>query len=153
MKRRTLNYIAMKRRQLLQFLALPLFLVGSCKEKLPTSPTIVTGKIIDEKGLPLEGAGLRLSGTDVKGFAGTTTFSITTESDKDGNYKLSQIIPKNTDHISILSRPTDKVPTGNQGYAPHISRNNSFVLETAPRDIARENWGKTTTLNYQFIKQ
>ncbi|PWJ59668.1 hypothetical protein CLV98_102502 [Dyadobacter jejuensis] len=146
----------MKRRQLLKLLGLAsptLLIAASCKEKLPTSPTIVTGKIIDENGLPLEGAGLRLSGTDVKGFAGAETFSITTESDKDGNYKLSQIIPKNTDRISILSRPTDKVPTGNQGYAPHISRNNSFVLETAPRDIARENWGKTTTLNYQFIKQ
>ncbi len=148
----------MKRRKLLQILGLAppaLLIAASCKEKLPTSPTIVTGKIIDENGLPLEGAGLRLSGTDVKGFAGTTTFSITTESDKDGNYKLSQIIPKNTDHISILSMSTDRVPKdqGFGGYHPYVSRNSSFVPESAPRDIARENWGKTSTLNYQFIKQ
>lgn len=145
----------MKRRKLLQLLGLipPALLAASCEEKLPTSPTIVTGKVIDENGLPLEGAGLRLSGTDVKGFAGTTTFSITAESGKDGTYELSQIIPKNTNHISILSMYTDKVPTGNQGYTPYVFRNNGFVPEAAPVDIARQNWGKITTLNYRFIKQ
>ncbi|PWJ59670.1 hypothetical protein CLV98_102504 [Dyadobacter jejuensis] len=147
----------MKRRQLLKLLGLAsptLLIAASCKEKLPTSPTIVTGKIIDEKGLPLEGAGLRLSGTNWKGFTPVPTFlSVTAESDKDGNYKLSQLIPKDTEVVSILSMATDKVPTGNQGYVPYVSRNNSFVPETAPVDIARENWGKTTTLNYQFIKQ
>ena len=145
----------MKRRQLLKLLGLapPLWLVA-CKDKLPSTPTIVTGKIIDQDGNPLEGAGLRLSGTNWKGFTPVPTFpSVTTESDKDGNYKLSQLIPKDTEVVSILSMSTDKVPVGNQGYVPYISRNNSYVPESAPLDISSENWGKTTILNYQFIKQ
>lgn len=148
----------MKRRQLLKLLGLTpptLLIAASCKEKLPSTPTIVTGKIIDENGLPLEGAGLRLSGTDVKGFAGAETFSITAESDKDGNYKLSQLIPKDTDRIGILSMSTDKVPKdqGFGGYHPYIFLNGKYIELGAPYDIPRSDWGKTITLNYQFIKQ
>ncbi|WP_149240747.1 hypothetical protein [Dyadobacter sp. 32] len=147
----------MKRRKLLQILGLipPALLAASCKEKLPSTPTIVTGKIIDENGLPLEGAGLRLSGTDVKGFAGAETFSITAESDKDGNYKLSQLIPKDTDRIGILPRSTDKVPL-NIGIGDFVSyqlKNSSYDKVTAPHDIPSSEWGKTVTLHYQFKKR
>ncbi len=146
----------MKRRQLLKLLGLapPLWL-AACKDKLPSTPTVVKGKIIDENGKPLEGAGLRLSGTDVKGFAGAETFSITAESDKDGGYKLSQLIPKNTDRISILPMHTDKVPL-NIGVGDFVSyqlKNSIYDKVTAPHDIPRSSWGKTTIINYQFKKR
>ncbi len=146
----------MKRRKLLQILGLipPALLAASCKEKLPSTPTIVTGKIIDENGLPLEGAGLRLTGRNIKGItAGYATFSIYVESDKEGMYRLSQLVPKETNEISILPYSTTKVPIGNQGYAHYIFLNGHYTQLGAPYDIARSDWGETTYLNYQFVKQ
>lgn len=148
----------MKRRQLLQMLGLipPTLLAASCKEKLPTSPTIVTGKIIDENGAPLEGAGLRLSGFNVKGYTGGyNTFSITIESDKNGLYKLSQLVPENTNQMSILPYSTNKIPLdqGFGGYHDYIFLNNKYSGLGAPYEIPRSDWGKTIILNYQFIKQ
>lgn len=78
--------------------------MASCLDTLPSTPTIVKGKIVDENGDPLEGAGLRLTGVNLKGFSGYDTFSITTESDRNGMYELSHIVPKNTEQISIASR-------------------------------------------------
>jgi hypothetical protein len=145
-----------KRRQLLKLLGLvPLVLLFSCKDKQPSTPTIVKGKIIDENGNPLEGAGLRLSGVKLKGFSGFDTFSITAESDKDGMYELSQVAPQNTDQISILPRTTDKVPLdmGFGGYHHYIFIGGKYVELGAPYDIPLSDWGKTITLNYQFIKK
>ena len=80
----------MKRRQMLCILCIaPAATLISCKDNLPSTSTIVRGKIIDENGNPLEGAGLRLSGANLKGFSGYDTFNITIESDKNGMYKLS----------------------------------------------------------------
>ena len=147
----------MNRRKLLQILGLipPTLLAASCEIKLPSTPTIVTGKIIDENGLPLEGAGLRLSGSQLKGFSGRDTFSIYMESGKEGMYRLSQLVPKETNAISILPYSTNKVPLdqGFGGYHHYIFLNEVYVELGAPYDIPRSAWGKTTTLNYQFVKQ
>lgn len=143
----------MKRRQLLQFMALPLLFASSCKEKLPTAPTIVTGKVIDENGLPLEGAGLSFYGVDNRGWSGIQTFDLTTETDKDGNYWFSYIVPKNTDDVSITSRGTSKVIIDNQNYQVFVLREGQFQLESSPYFIPRSDWGKTTIVNYQFRKR
>ncbi len=144
----------MKRRQLLKLLGLaPPLLLAGCKFKLPSTPTIVKGKIIDENGNHLEGAGLRLSGLELKGFSGTVTFSITIESDKNGLYELSQIAPAKTEQISILSRTTELILVGNQGYRPYYLIDGKIVPEESPYNILRSSWGKTTIINYQFIKQ
>ena len=146
----------MKRRKLLQILGLipPALLAASCKEKLPSTPTIVTGKIIDENGLPSEGAGLRLTGRNIKGYGGYSTFSITIESDKDGLYRLSQFVPKDTNEMSILPYTTSKVPisVGFGGYLSYIFLKGKYTEIGAPYNIPRSEWGKTITLNYQFIK-
>ncbi len=144
----------MKRRQLLKLLRLapPLWL-AACKDKLPSTPTIVKGKIIDEKGNPLEGAGLRLSGSELKGFSGTDTFSITIESDKNGQFELYQLVPARTEQISIASRSTSKIIINNQNYEVYIYNKGNYHLEVSPYFIDRSSWGKTTILSYQFIKQ
>ena len=146
----------MKRRQLLKLLGLapPLWL-AACKDTLPSTPTIVKGKIIDENGLPLEGAGLGLSGINWEGFNPFPTFTIVTESDKEGNYKFSQLIPKDTEVVNILPRSTDKIPL-NIGVGDFVSyqlKNNIYDKVTAPHDIPRSEWGKTTIINYQFKKR
>ena len=145
----------MKRRKLLQILGLipPALLVVACKEKLPSTPTIVTGKIIDENGLPLEGAGLDMAGIKWKGFTPIPTSGVTTESDKDGIYRMSLVVPEGTGDLSILPYSTNKVPIGNQGYAHYIFLNGHYTQLGAPHEIPRSDWGKTTKHNYQFIKQ
>ena len=140
----------MKRRQLLQFMALPLFLAGACKEELPHVPTIVTGQVIDENGLPLEGAGLRLTGADNRGWSGVPTFSLTTETDKNGTYRFSYVVPKDTDDVSIASRTTSKVIIDNLNYQVFVLRGGQYQLESNPYFIPRSDWGKTTIINYQF---
>lgn len=147
----------MKRRKLLQILGLipPALLAASCKEKLPSTPTIVTGRIIDENGLPLEGAGLRLTGRKLEGYSGVQTFSITIESDKYGMYQLPKLVPKDTDQMSILPYSTNKVPLdqGFGGFHHYIFLNGKYSELGAPYSIPRSEWGKTITLNYQFIKE
>ncbi|WP_215238957.1 carboxypeptidase-like regulatory domain-containing protein [Dyadobacter helix] len=147
----------MIRRQMLRLLGLvpPALLGISCKDKLPTTPTIVRGKIIDENGDPLEGAGLRLSGVNLKGFSGYDTFSITTESDKNGMYELSQVAPQDTEQIDILPRTTDKVPLniGIGDYVSYFLVEGNYEKITSPHFIPRSDWGKTITLNYQFRKR
>ncbi len=144
----------MKRRQLLKLLgfAPPLWL-AACKDKLPSTPTIVKGKIIDENGNPLEGAGLRLTGREIKGFSGTVTFSITIESDKDGLFKLTQIAPDRTEEISILPMSTDRITLdqGFGGFVSYILINGNYEKIASPQYIPRSSWGKTTIINYQFI--
>ncbi|MCE6987456.1 hypothetical protein [Dyadobacter sp. CY323] len=125
----------------------------SCKDRLPSTPTIVTGRIIDENGDPLEGAGLRLSGSNLKGFSGYDTFSITAESDRNGMYQLSQVAPEDTEQISIASRSTSQIKIDNQHYKVYVFADGQYHLSASPYDISRSAWGKTTTINYQFIKQ
>ena len=141
----------MKRRQLLKFMALPLLLASSCKEEPPDVPTIVTGQVIDENGLPLEGAGLSFGGEDNRGFSGITTFGLTTETDKNGTFRFSYIIPKNTDDVSILPRSTQKVKY-DVDYEAYIFLNGNYTQVTSPHFIPRSDWGKSTIINYQFRK-
>ncbi len=144
----------MERRPFLKILSLaPIAVLVSCKDSLPSTPTIVTGRIIDENGDPLEGAGLRLSGSNLKGFSGYDTFSITAESDRNGMYQLSQVAPEDTKQISIASRSTSQIKIDNQHYRVYVFTDGQYHLETSPYDIPRSAWGKTTTINYQFIKQ
>ncbi|WP_025765330.1 hypothetical protein [Dyadobacter tibetensis] len=143
----------MKRRQLLQFLALPLFLASSCKEKLPDAPTIVTGKVIDENGLPLEGAGLSFYGVDNRGWSGIPTFDLTIETDKDGTYRFSSIVPKDTDDVRLFSITTSKVIIDNQNYEVYLLLEGQYQPEASPYSIPRSDWGKSTILNYQFRKR
>lgn len=141
----------MERRQLLQFLALPLLFASSCKEKLPAAPTTVTGKVIDENGLPLEGAGFSFGGVDNRGFSGVPTFDLTTETDKDGSCQFSYIVPRDTDEVEILPRSTQKVKYDTD-YEAYIFLKGNYIQVSSPHSILRSDWGKSTVLNYQFRK-
>jgi hypothetical protein len=144
------------KRQLLEMFCLaPLAALVGCKDILPSTPTIIRGKIIDGNGNPLEGAGLGFSGANLKGFSGYNTFAITTETDQNGIYELSQITTQDIEKIHILPRTTDKVPLdeGFGGYVHYIFIDGRYIALGAPYDIPRSSWGKTITLNYQFIKK
>jgi hypothetical protein len=148
----------MKRRQLLKFLGLapPALLIGSsCQQKSPSSLTIITGTVIDGSGLPLPGAGLMLVGKKYKGNTPVPTFlAVTTESDNQGVYKFSKLIPKDTGTLTLLPYSTPKVSLdeGLGGYKHYIFLNGKYVELGSTYSIPQSDWGKTITLNYQFVK-
>jgi hypothetical protein len=95
----------MKRRRFLQGLALaPPLILGACKKDLlPKTATIITGKILDEKGKPIENVPLKLDGYhfsegSIAGGVGTreNTFKFEKNSDKNGFFEFSQVFPEKT---------------------------------------------------------
>ena len=96
-----------------------------------------------------------MSGINWKGFTPVPTFvGVSATSDKDGIYKLSQIVPKDTNELSTIPISTTKVPleVGFGGYQHNIFLNGHYTRLGAPYDVPRSEWGETITLNYQFIK-
>lgn len=146
----------MKRRKLLQILGLipPALLAASCKEKLPSTPTIVTGTIIDESGKPLEGAGLKMSGIKWDFTTPTPTKVVSIESNTDGFYELSMTVPDGTEELSILPYSTITVPLnlGAGNFVAYLLINGIATKITAQYPIPRSDWGKNATLNFQFIR-
>ncbi len=63
------------------------------------------------------------------------------------------MLSKDTEVVNIASRTTSKIIIGNQNYAVYVFKESNYQVEAAPYDIPRSEWGKTVTLNYQFIKQ
>lgn len=135
-------------------LAPPLLLASSCKEKFPSIPTIVTGRVVDENDIPVERVRLQLDGIKRTGVSATTTFSITADTDEDGIYTLSQIVPKETDKVAILMDAGFlEEPNGSYGYIPYIQIDGVYESVAVPHRIPASNYGKTTTINYQLRKQ
>ena len=94
----------MKRRKMLQLLGLapPAWLLSSCHEKLPKSATVVTGKIIDDNGAPLENVGVKLLGLANKFPSVTVTFENEVLTNKDGAFSISIVVPRKTDFVQII---------------------------------------------------
>ena len=78
----------MKREQFIKSLALsilPLALLQACKKSLPSTPTVITGKVIDENNMPVEGFMFSFSGIDKKNLInGLPTFLERQKTDKQG---------------------------------------------------------------------
>jgi hypothetical protein len=94
----------MKRRRFLKGLVLasPLLLGGCKKDLLPKTATVISGKVMDDKGKPIENVPLEFSGYRVSGgsIAGggikEDTFKIEKSSDKNGVFEFSQVVPEIT---------------------------------------------------------
>ncbi len=146
----------MKRQQFLKQLALlpPLaWMAVACKKSFPSTPTVVTGKVIDENGLPVEGVEFQFSGIYKKGFIAIgTTFDLTTQSDKDGIYKFSQIVPSNTDGADILPQSNTKFDL-EFVYQILLFLNGKYVIIGNPIPIQRNQYGTTVIINFQIRKK
>lgn len=135
----------MKRRQTLRLLgSLPIWL-AACKGKFPSAPTVVTGKVVDENGLPAEGIELTLVGNKKKGVSPIPTFDERTKTDSDGKYTLSHVVSSNTDFVVF------RIDTGTQ-YIPYIERDGQYEILGSSIIIQQKNYGKTKTINLQVRK-
>ncbi|WP_373512789.1 hypothetical protein [Persicitalea sp.] len=137
----------MKRHHSFRLLVLILFvcLSGACKGKFPSSPTIVTGTVVDEAGVPVKGIELTLSGTRVKGFSPIPTFDEDTETDSAGRYKLSYVVGRNTDFVEIA------IVTNNK-YFTYVKRDGRYEILTSSFTLQHKEYGKTKNVNFQIKK-
>lgn len=124
-------------------------LLISC-DRLPSAATVLTGKVTDKDGNPLIGAGLVMAGFKSSDPTSTPVFEVIAESASDGTYSFSQVVPYNTERIEIYSKNTSTVTIND--YTIYYFLDNAFQLAGAPYIIPKSNWGKTSVLNYQFIK-
>ncbi len=142
----------MKRRQLIVYGTY--FLLGiciSCDPKFPSAPTIFTGKVIDENNLPIEGMTLAMTGLRRASVSVIPTFDIETLTDKDGNFKLSYVVPKGTDFIEFLLEDSPTIKESTHSY--YIQRNGKYELLLSYESYERSEFGKTITINVQIIKR
>ncbi|MDF7819820.1 hypothetical protein P1X15_19520 [Runella sp. MFBS21] len=145
----------MKRRQFLSLVSIILILtLISCEKTLTSTPTIVTGRVIDENNTPVEGVEFRFSGYDQKNaFSHSETFYLTALTDKDGIYYLSQVIPNGTDNANILPLETSKFRFG-MDYNIFLYKDAvATTLVGRPIEIQSKNYGKTNTFNFQIRKK
>ena len=98
----------MKRRKFLIALGVvPPLVLSACNENAIPA-TIITGKVTDEKGLPIEDIpftfwGYRsYGGSPAGGGKQETTFKVEKKSNKDGTIGFSQAVPKNTTDVYLL---------------------------------------------------
>lgn len=126
--------------------------LAGCKEKLPSTPTIVTGKIVDENNQPMSGIIFELYGIDQTGILKQReTFNIKSESDKDGKYEVSVLIPNTTNWVTFRISPMNTLRIFNNYQTFYL---NGLIYEPFQDkvEIQREKYGKTTTINFQLRK-
>ncbi len=125
--------------------------IGSCKDKLPDTPTVVSGKFIDEAGKPIGNVQLQYYGVDQLGFSARSTFDLTTSTDQDGNYSFSQIAPTGTDHVEILAQQPDSMSA--YEYLIYFEVSGKYLPQGSPYRIPKNSWGKSLNLNYQVRRK
>ena len=137
----------MKRNQFWLWLLLLPPLLQSCEKKYPNAETIIQGKIVDENDNPMEGVAFVFSGINKTSLLNSTgTFYQTTKSDKNGEFTISQIIPKKTDYIDLNF-------TGSQPQYRNYIFTNSTLKAYIPDAISNYiTIGKTNNLKFQIKK-
>ncbi len=143
----------MKRKQFLNALtAFPILAVAACEKGFPSTPTVVTGKVIDENNLPVEGVEFIYGGARQKGLSYIPTFDINILTDKEGIYKGSFIVTGDTDFVTLK-------PIGNAKfdftfkYDVLFLLNGIYTIVGSPIPIQRNEYGTIVTLNFQIKKR
>ena len=118
--------------------------LSACNYKFPNAPTVVTGRVVDELGIPAEGIALTLSGIKKKGVSPIPTFDERTKTDSDGRYTLSHVVTSGTDFVEF-------VPATGTKYIPYIERDGQY--EILGSFVIRSNdYGTSKTVNLQIRK-
>lgn len=134
----------MRRRQSLRLLGLLPAWLAACNDKFPSAPTVVTGKVVDEFGMPAVGIELTLSGIKKKGVSPIPTFEERTQTDRNGEYRLSHVVPSGTDFVEF-------VPATGTKFIPYIERDGQYEI-LGSFVIRSSDYGKIKTVNLQVRK-
>jgi len=146
----------MKRRKFLIALGVvpPLVLSACKKDELPKTATVITGKVIDENNMPVEGWELLFYGIERKGISGADTFAEQKFTDSNGVFSFSITIPSDTVNVRfgpLGFRFDDKLNRKNPDYLIFIEVGGKF--EARIKDEASPVIGKENTYNYQIKKK
>jgi hypothetical protein len=146
----------MERRKMLKLLGLfpSLFLLSSCIDpKVPSTPTIVIGTVIDGDNMPMEGISLLMSGFKQSGVSSVNPFRAEATTDKNGKFTLSYVIPRGTDIVSIQALGSDIITDKTHQIYYQMDGTGTYTLMASPPEIKSGSYGKTTTINFQFKKR
>jgi hypothetical protein len=133
----------MKRRKFLIALGVvPPLVVSSCgKDEFPSTPTVITGKVVDINDKPVEGIGLSFGGGYRKGLSIIPTFDVRVKTNKDGIYRIEKVVPDGTDDASFLP---DGIPPLSDIY---LWKDNKYIIASGVGPIV---YGETNTFNFQL---
>jgi hypothetical protein len=147
----------MKRRKFLIALGVvPPLVISSCRktEPLPTTPTVITGKVIDENNMPVEGWELMFYGSKLNGISATSTFQEQKMTDVNGLFSFSVVVPQDTGKVGfapLAFRFDDKLNRKNTDYLIFVEVGGKF--EPRIKDEAPPVVGKSNTYNYQIKRK
>ena len=141
----------MKRRKFLITLGVvPPLVLAACKEDaFPTTPTVITGRVVDENDKPVEGVKFKFSGIKPKGISGYPIFDVDGITDQEGVYKISQVVTNEANTTSFL--PTYSPKYSSYQYSYYVYKDNKYEIVGNPvRPIV---YGQTNTFNFQLRKK
>lgn len=139
----------MKRRNFLIALGvLPPLVFSSCgKAEFPASPTVITGKVVDENDKPVEGVKFRFSGFYLKGISPIPTFDVDGETNKDGIYSVSYVVTNG--EAEFLPQNSPKYDFNSQ-FNIFVWKNNQYVKVNGVGPLI---YGEKNTFNFQIRKR
>jgi hypothetical protein len=100
-----------------------------------------------------EGALIRMFGAKRQGLSATGTFSIDTVTDKDGDYTLSYVVPRGTDFVNVSAEGTSIINDQTHDYSVQMNGVGSYVQLGSSPGLDWGDYGKTTTINFQYKKR
>ncbi len=110
-------------------------------------PTIVTGKVLDEKGTPAIGTKVSFFGRESKKSGVYITFDIVQSIGIDGSYKIATIIPRKTESVILRIEFSDY---NFFLYTFDIKVNGRLNSKTNSVKISAERYGKETVVDFQL---
>lgn len=139
----------MNRRKMICLLgSSPVLLLLSCDKGFPDSPTIITGKVIDQDGEPIAGVAVGFIGKERASVSMVPTFEAMTNTQADGSYRIEQVVPDSTDSSNIGIRRFPQVDIDTFGYIFFISVDGGTERELTLYTVNEEKYGTAITVNF-----
>ncbi len=110
-------------------------------------PTTVTGRVLDEKGMPAVGTKVSFFGRESKKNGIYITFDIVQSVSTDGSYNIVTIIPPKTDSVILRIEFSDY---NFFLYTFSIKVNGQLKSKTNSVKILAEHYGKETVVDFQL---
>lgn len=139
----------MKKNHIIQLLFLTLLSGLLSCNSVPSAPTVITGKFIDENEQPIVGYIVSMDGAKQQGVSATGTFSVTDTTDQNGNYTLSHVAGKSDDYITIGF--LGNTPATTIIHQIYVERDGIYK-KLSSIFFHRDDYGKTHIRNFKLVK-
>lgn len=110
-------------------------------------PTVISGKVLDQRGLPAENTKISFFGRGLKSNDVYLTFDIVQRIGEDGSFEISTVIPRKT--ASAILRIESSGYNFFQ-YSFGVKINGEEIGKPNSVEISSEYYGKKTTVDFQL---